>query len=416
MYLTIKQQVKNLSKEEYLILKELCHIAKNLTNEAIYSIRQYFFANQKFLRYEENYKVLKNSENYKLLNSNIAQQILMEVDGSFKAFFGALKAAQKEKAPSGKVRLPGYLPKDGYTTLVIAMFKIERNRLLLPFSNTYRKDHKRVEIKVPPILRDKQVKEIRIIPKANAGFFEIQYTYEAECIQRELEKNNVLAIDPGVDNLMTIAVTNGETLILDGRKLKSINRWYNKENARLQSIKDKQHFGKELTQRQKALLRKRNNRVNDYLSKAAKTVIRYCIEKNIGTIVAGYNPEFQRDVHLGKANNQNFVNIPFGQLMSKLEYLCERNGIIYVRQEESYTSQASFWDRDDIPVYEKDKKAEYTFSGKRIHRGMYQRNNGSQLNADVNGALNILRKSKVVSLEGLYCRGAVNTPIRIRIA
>ena len=96
MYLTVKQQVKHLSKEDYLTIKELCHTAKNLANEAIYNVRQYYFAEGEFLKYEKNYALLKNSSNYKALNSNMAQQILKEVDGSFKAFFGLLKLDTSE--------------------------------------------------------------------------------------------------------------------------------------------------------------------------------------------------------------------------------------------------------------------------------------------------------------------------------
>lgn len=99
MYLTVKQQIKHLSKENYLSLKGLCHTAKNLTNEAIYNVRQYYFTEGEFLKYEKNYTLLKNSPNYKTLNSNMAQQILKEVDGSFKTFFGLLKLAKKENMP-----------------------------------------------------------------------------------------------------------------------------------------------------------------------------------------------------------------------------------------------------------------------------------------------------------------------------
>lgn len=119
---------------------------------------------------------------------------------------------------------------------------------------------------------------------------------------------------------------------------------------------------------------------------------------------------------MGKQNNQNFVNIPYGQLRSKLEYLCELNGITYTKQEESYTSKASFWDKDDIPVYNDDNPKEYIFSGKRVHRGLYKRADGKYFNADVNGALNIMRKSSVVDMSILYGRGEVDTPVRIRIA
>ena len=167
------------------------------------------------------------------------------------------------------------------------------------------------------------------------------------------------------------------------------------------SIKDKQHFGKKTTSRQKAF---------------ARRVIDYCIDHDIGTLVVGYNETFQKDSNIGRRNNQTFVNIPFGLLRDKLEYLCELNGIILVMQEESYTSKASFWDKDVIPVYKSDDTEEYHFSGKRIHRGQYRTASGQVLNADVNGALNIMRKSSVVDVNILYSRGEVDTPIRIRIA
>ena len=416
MHLTVKQQVKHLSKEDYKTIKELCHIAKNLANEAIYNVRQYYFSEGEFLKYEKNYTLLKNSPNYKALNSNMAQQILKEVDGSFKSFFGLLKLAKQGKYTFKDCRLPHYLPKDGYTTLVIGFVRLKGNKLMLPFSNGFKKTHKAVEITIPPILLDKKVKEIRIIPKAKARFFEIQYIYEAECVQRNLNTNNALALDLGINNLVTAVSSNGRSFIIDGRKLKSINQWFNKENARLQSIKDKQHYGKKSTNRQKAIARDRNNKVNDYMNKAARKVINYCIANDIGALVVGYNETFQQSSHIGKRNNQNFVNIPYGQLRSKLEYLCRLNGIIFVKQEESYTSKSSFWDQDDIPVYNADNPREYQFSGNRVHRGQYKTASGKTINADVNGALNIMRKSSVVDVSILYGRGEVDTPVRIRIA
>ena len=416
IYLTVKQQVKHLSKEDYITIKKLCHTAKNLANEAIYNVRQYYFAEGEFLKYEKNYALLKNSPNYKTLNSNMAQQILKEVDCSFKSFFGLLKLAKQGKYAFTDCKLPNYLPKDGYTTLIIGFVRLNGNKLVLPFSNSFKKTHKSVEITIPPILLDKTIKEIRIIPKANARFFEIQYIYEAECIQRNLNTNNALALDLGVNNLVTAVSNSGKSFIVDGKRLKSINQWFNKENARLQSIKDKQHLGKKPTNKQKAAARNRNNKVNDYMNKAARMVIDYCINNDIGTLIVGYNETFQRNSHIGKQNNQNFVNIPYGQLRNKLEYLCKLNGIVFVKQEESYTSKSSFWDRDDIPVYNADNPKEYSFSGRRTHRGLYKTASGKTFNADVNGALNIMRKSRVVDINILYSRGEVDTPIRIRIA
>ena len=416
MYLTVKQQVKHLSKDAYRSVRELCHAAKNLTNEAIYNVRQYYFTEGVFLQYEKNYTLLKTSPNYRTLNSNMAQQILKQVDSSFKSFFGLLKLAKQGKYAFKDCKLPHYLPKDGYATLVIGFVRLNGNKLILPFSNSFRKTHKAVEITIPPVLADKKIKEIRIIPKAKARFFEIQYIYEAEYTQRDLNKNNALAIDLGINNLVTAVSSMGRSFIIDGRRLKSINQWFNKENARLQSIKDKQNFGKKTTNRQKAIARDRNNKVNDYINKTARKVIDYCISNDIGILVVGYNETFQRGSNIGKRNNQTFVNIPYGKLRDKFEYLCELNGITFIKQEESYTSQASFWDKDVIPVYNHNNPKEYQFSGKRIYRGQYRTASGDTLNADINGALNILRKSNVVSLEALYSRGEVDTPVRIRIA
>ena len=417
MYLSVKQQVKHLSKAEYKTIKELCHIAKNLTNQAIYNIRQYYFAEGKYLSYSKNYDLLKTSENYKLLNSNMAQQIIKEVDGSFKSFFGLLKLAKEGKYNIKDCRLPHYLPKDGYTILIIGFVRLNGNKLIIPFSNSYKKNHKQIEIRIPPILLNKKIKEIRIIPKGKARFFEIQYIYEVEIIQRKLDTKNVLAIDLGVNNLVTAVTNKGKSFIIDGKKVKSINQWYNKENGRLQKIKDKQGISnKKTTKRQKIITRKRNNRINDYISKAARKLIDYCITNDIGTLVVGYNEKFQKESKIGKKNNQTFVNIPFGKLYFKLKYLCKLNNIVFVKQEESYTSKASFWDRDEIPVYNEDNKITYKFSGRRIYRGMYKSSKGKLINSDVNGALNILRKSSVVSLKWLYSRGEVDTPVRIRVA
>lgn len=129
MYLTIKQQVKHLTKKDYKSMRELRHIAKNLTNQAVYNVRQYYFTEGKYLNYQKNYTLLKSSENYKLLNSNMAQQILKEVDCSFQSFFGLLNLAGKRKCVFGDCKLPHYLPKDSFVTLVIGFVRFHGNKL-----------------------------------------------------------------------------------------------------------------------------------------------------------------------------------------------------------------------------------------------------------------------------------------------
>lgn len=417
MYLTIKQQVKHLTKEEYNILRELCRIAKNLTNQAIYNIRQHYFQEKQYLRYEANYHEMKRLENYKLLNSNISQQTLKDVDKMFKSFFALIKLAKQGKYNFKYIKLPNYLPKNGYSNLAISQIRLRKdNILIIPLSNTFKKKYNnKIEIKIPQVLEDKKIKEIRIIPKFNARFFEIQYTYEIQEEEIKLNINNALAIDLGVNNLCTCVTNTGKSFIIDGRKLKSFNQFFNKQNAKLRSIKDKQSIERQ-TKQQYLIFNKRKNRVNDYINKTCRYIINYCLSNDIGTLVIGYNQSFQCKANLGKKNNQIFTHLPFGRIREKLEYLCKRYNINYILQEESYTSKASFFDNDELPIYNADNPQTYKFSGKRIKRGLYQTKKGYLFNADCNGALNILRKSKAVDLTVLCSRGELDTPKRIRIS
>ena len=292
MYLTIKQQPR-LTKDELSILKELSHITKNLYNEALYSIRQYFFKSGSYLNYYNNYKELKNSDNYKLLNSNMAQQILKEVDGSFKSFFSLLKM-KKDNRYTSKIKIPHYLDKDSYSTLVIGFVRIvDTNKLVIPYSNVYRAKHLPITVTIPPQLIDKHIKEIRIIPKLNGTYFEFQYTYEAKTDNITLSSHKYISIDIGVNNLVTAITSNGNSFIIDGKYLKSINQWFNKRNAYLQSIHMKQvHFKGDIsklpyTNKQNRLLDKRNKRINDYLSKCARFIINYCLDNLLSFCILG---------------------------------------------------------------------------------------------------------------------------------
>lgn len=417
MYLILKQQIKHLTKEEYNILRELCRIAKNLTNQAIYNVRQHYFQEKQYLRYEANCYEMKYLENYKLLNSNMAQQTLKNVDQMFKSFFALIKLAKQGKYNFRHIRLPNYLPKNGYTNLIIGQIRLRKDNILtIPFSNTFKKKYNnKIEIKIPQVLEDKKIKQIQIIPKFNARFFEIQYTYEIQEEDIQLNINNALAIDLGVNNLCTCVTNTGKSFIIDGRKLKSINQFFNKQNAKLRSIKDKQNI-KRQTKQQYLISNKRKNRVDDYINKTCRYIINYCIVNDIGTLVIGYNQSFQCKTNLGKRNNQIFTQLPFGKIREKLEYLCKRYNINYVMQEESYTSKASFFDDDELPTYNMDNPQTYEFSGKRVKRGLYQTKDGYCFNADCNGALNILRKSKAVDLTVLCHRGELDTPKRIRIS
>jgi len=414
VYRNQKNQVRHLTKQEYVALKTLCRLSKNLYNATLYAIRQYYFTEKKYLRYESAYHALKDNENYKLLNTDIAQQTMKVVDRNFKSFFALINKAKQCDYKFSNIKLPHYLPKDGYFMLIIPRFTVKDGYFTVPMSNAFKKEFGTVKLPFPKNLDKKQVKEIRIIPKHNCKFFEIDFVYIQEQQTMQLNPNNALGIDLGLDNLATCVTNTGASFIVDGKKLKSINQWYNKENARLQSIKDKQGI-KGLTNRQYRLLTKRNNRVNYYMNKTARIIVNYCIQNNIGNIVVGYNLDWKRNINIGSCNNQNFAQIPHGNLRVKIKSLCERYGINYVEQEESYTSQADFFANDTLPVYNADNPREYNFSGKRISRGQYRTYQGTIINADCNGALNILRKSNLVDLRVLQARGCLDQPERIRV-
>ena len=418
MYLTQSNVIRKLSKEEYAMLREMCRYSNNLYNVALYNIRQYYFQEKKFLRYEENYHVCKTNENYGLLQAGVSQQTLKVVDRSFKSFFNLIKKAKSGEYRFQDIKMPHYREKGGLFNLVLSTnaIHIKDGFLTVPVSREFSKLHdgKQIRIPFPGRLVDKKIKEVRICPVYGGRYFKIQYCYVQEVEPQKVSPNKTLAIDIGLENLATCVSTTGTSFIMDGRKIKSINQWWNKRKAFYQSVADKQ--GVKKTERLSNLARKRSNRVQDYIRKTARYIVNFCIKNEIGTIVCGYNLDFKRGMNLGKKNNQQFTQISFGSLREALKNLCERYGIRYVEQEESYTSKASFLDLDDIPVYNVENPYKGTFSGERVHRGLYRFSDGRIVNADVNGAANILRKSKQNFNFEELCRGLLASPLRIRVS
>ena len=411
--------IRGLSKEQYDVLREMCRYSNNLYNVALYNIRQHYFNTKQFLTYESNYHECKTNENYALLQAGVSQQIMKVVDRSFKSFFNLIKKCKLGDYRYHDVNIPHYRPKGGMFNLIMSTnaFSIKNGCLYVSMSRTFRASHenvKEIAIPFPTRLSDKVIKEVRILPCNNGRYFKIQYVYEVEQESANLDRDNILSIDLGVDNLATCVSTVGTPFIVDGRKLKSINHQWNKELARLRSISMKQ--GLKTTARIQRITTKRNNQVNDAIKKSARYIVNYCINNNIGTLIVGYNADFKRNSNLGRTNNQNFVQIPLGNLRQQLEFLCWKYDIEYIEQEESYTSKSSFLDKDVLPEYKAEQPYEGTFSGKRIKRGLYQSKSGTILNADVNGSANILRKCKQNVDFDKLCKGLLASPVRIRIS
>lgn len=413
MYATQKNQLRQLSKREFNALLALTRLSKNLFNVALYECRQYFFQERKRLTYESNYHICKSNENYQMLNTDIAQQTMKVVDRSMRSFLGLLKAISIGRCDQ-KPQLPKYLDKEGYFPLIIPRIRLKDGYFAVPMSREFKQEYGEIKIQLPERLKDKKIKEVRIHPKYSARWFEIEYIYEDEKVKTSVDSNKAIAIDLGVDNLCACIDTDGHQFLIDGKRLKSINQWYNKRNAQLQSEKDKQGI-KSFTTKQARLYQRRSNCVRDYLNKAAKIIINHCLKHQIGKLIVGYNPGIKQEINIGKSNNQNFVQIPFWQLRRKLEALCSKYGIVYLEQEESYTSCASFYDRDAIPVYNADNPEKHKFSGRRIKRGLYRTKDKHFVSSDINGSANILAKG----MHGLdfqrVSSGFLVNPLRIII-
>jgi len=144
------------------------------------------------------------------------------------------------------------------------------------------------------------------------------------------------------------------------------------------------------------ITKKRNRRIDHYLHTASKRIIDFLVKEGVGTVIIGKNPLWKQETGMGKRNNQNFVNIPHARFIDMLTYKAALVGIKVEVTEESYTSKASFLDLDPIPTYTPNDEEEHIFSGKRTGKRnrLYRTKDGRKICADVNGAYNILRKSR----------------------
>ncbi|MEZ0360650.1 MAG: transposase [Hydrogenobacter sp.] len=401
----IRQRLNHLSRKEYEALYSMCRIAKSLYNQTLYNIRQHFFQTGSYLRYEENYHLLKHSENYRRLNSNMAQQVIKKAHANFETFFSLLKQAKEKNLPGPSI--PKYLPKDGLYPLHIIMFSIKDGYLTIPVSKQGKELFGEVKIRVPKLVLGLDLKEVKIVPKAKGKWFEVHYVYRVrEKEEKRVKPKKVLAIDLGIDNLATCVSSDGKAFIVDGRDIKAVNQWYNKELARLKSIYDKQ--GIKSSKRLAVLSEKRQNQIRDYMHKTAKIILDFCLKEGIDLVVVGDCSSVYDKPELGRVNNQNMKFLPLGYLRDLIRHKCEKHGITYMEVDEAYTSQADSLCRDYIPKHH--ERGNHVFSGRRISRGLYLSGTGKVINADVNGAINIMRKA---GFEPEFSH--IPVPVRIKV-
>ncbi|MGB3265576.1 MAG: transposase [Microcoleus sp.] len=375
----------------FVKIDELAFKSKNLYNAANYLIRQSFVYGWGYINYNEMNRLMKSHQAYKELPAKVSQQTLMILDKNWKSFFEAVKAYKIEPTRfTGRPKLPKYKDKvKGRNILVYTIQAISRKQLkkgIIQLSGT--------NISIKTLVKPEQICQVRLVPKCDSYVIEVIYNActEPESTLDENQKESVASIDLGLNNL--VALTSNQPgfvpLLINGRPLKSINQFYNKRKAQLQS---QLKGNRQTSSRLGRLTRCRHQKVDNYLHHASRQIINLLGSQKIGMLVIGKNLQWKSEINLGKKTNQNFVSIPHARLIEMLKYKAELIGIKVIEQEESYTSKSNFLNLDPIPVYGNIDAHDVTFSGKRIKRGLYKTSCGRLINADVNGSYNILRKA-----------------------
>jgi len=361
-----------------LKLSKICHLAKNLYNLANWYVRQDLFNLNNFLTYYDLDFILKYKQAYQSLPSQTAQQVLKYVNRNWKSYFKGLVEYRLDfRKFKKRPKIPRYKKKNGESVVIFTnqQCKIKQGYLYFP---------KRVNINPIKTRITERLKEVRIIPLGIK--YKIELVYEKEEKDLGLDKNHMLSIDLGLNNLITAVNNNGcKPFIIKGGTIKSINQYYNKQLAYYRSIENKKGYFNDTKRIQKLHLT-RNNKLTTLFHRISKNVIKYCALNNIGTIVIGYNLGWKQKINIGKRNNQKFVQIPFLKLVKQIEYKAQLKGIRVLTVNEHHTSKCSFLDNEPIGKHE-------TYAGKRISKGLFKTSKGILLNADVNGAYNIMKKA-----------------------
>jgi len=400
------------NKELKATLEFICSESAKLSNCGTYYARQLYFKTGKIPSKFDLHREIGKNPHFQALHSQVAQQCLTTVAESFKSYMGLLKGIKKGTVTQ-KPKLPGY--RDGGLALITfpsQAVKLKAEGLRFPLGSKVKAwfGLDAFYLPMPSNLDYKAIREYRILPRNGSFYLELVYKFEA--IQADVDPNNALGIDHGINNWLTGISSVGTSLIVDGLHLKSLNQFYNKRIATLKENQPQGFWSKRLA----AITEKRNRQVRDAVNKAARKIVNHCLENRIGTIVFGWNKGQKDSANMGKKTNQKFVQIPTGRLKERISQLCEQYGIRFVETEESYTSKASFVDSDFLPTIGA-KPEGWKESGKRVKRGLYRTADNQYINADCNGAANILRKVATtlgLCLEGVS-RGALLTPLKVRL-
>lgn len=384
----VEQHVISRQDSRYQIIDAASFASKNLYNLANYHMRQSFIHTGRYLSYAEVYHLVKQNDAYQALPRKVSNDVLRLLGKNWKAYRKALAAWYEDpSAFSGRPCLPKYKDKKHGRNILIydiqALSKTALSRGMIAPS----------QLGITILTKQHHIKQVRIVPRH--GYFVVEVVYEQQEQAAQVSSCLVAGIDIGLNNLATLTSNKPgfAPLLVNGRPLKSINQYYNKHKADLESKLMKMDARRRTSHQREWLTAKRTRKINHYLHTQSHRVIEHLVEEGIGTLVIGKNEGWKQEANLGKRTNQQFVQIPHARFIAMLTYKAQLVGIQVILQEESHTSKCSFLDNEPICHHK-------LYMGKRVKRGLFRTNNGRRINADVNGSYNIIRKAIPDSFSG----------------
>lgn len=418
-FVRVEQHIIKPSNPAYEMLAEFCHLSKNLYNQGNYLLRQQFFAYEKQSSYEQLDKILKAKTDFpdyrNMPTAQSAQQDLRLLVKDWKSFWKAIRDWKKHPEKyKGRPKPPHFLRKDGQHVLTLTNqeCKIRDGKIVFPKAfNGFTVEPQFVRENKNSPREIKSFQQVRFVP--HGGFITLEIVYRIKEVPQRKPNGRYAGIDLGVNNFVTMAFSTGDApIIVNGRIPKSINQFYNKRLASLQEMSEHLN-GRKMTRRIQRLIDKRNAKLKDYLHKTSRLIVDHLVALNIPTLIIGLNRDWKERSPFTAKENQHFVGLPFARLIEMIEYKAYEHGIAVVVTEESYTSGTSFLDGEP-------PTREFYNKKRRIHRGLFRSNDGTRVNADVNGALQIVKKvvpnAFADGIEGVVLRPIMVAPTRIACA
>ena len=396
----VERHVVSKTHPLYDLIDDYSFRSKNLYNYANYIIRQQFFKDGTILSEYTVSKMCKPADCYKDLMAQMSQQVIKSLSKNWKSYKEAAK--DYEKSPdkyTGKPRIPGYKDKtDGRNTIFFTNQACKLKDGSIQFPKIFNQFRLKTNV-------SSHLQQVRIVPRADHYIIEVVYRTIAQT-QKE-DNGRYMSLDIGLDNFATIVNNYGSSpVIVNGKGLKSMNKFYNKGRTHYQEVAQRMN-GRKSTKRLRRLSNKRNRKIDDYIHKASRYVIDLAVNYNVSVVVIGNNKDWKRECPLSKVVNQSFVGIPHQRFISMIQYKAEEKGITVILTEESYTSGTSFLDHES-------PSKEYYNKSRRIKRGLFKSNSGRLINSDVNGAYQIMKKVfPKTFVEGIEDMGLY--PIRVAI-